>query len=131
VSAKSDADAIRATRERGLVAFNAGNVDEFMEVWPSDDIVVMVPGAPPIVGKTALRTFLEQAFAGAKINESLHPLEQVITGEWAFERLELAETIEPKNGTALVHLEGKALDVYRRQADGGWKVARSILNYNA
>jgi hypothetical protein len=54
VSDTPDADAIRATRERGLVAFNAGDVDEFLEVWPSDDIVVMVPGAPPVVDKTAL-----------------------------------------------------------------------------
>lgn len=128
---ESDGEAIRATRERGLVAFNAGNVNEFMDVWPGDDIVVMVPGAPPIVGKPALRAFLQEAFARARINETLTPQEQVITGDWAFERLALSETIEPKNGTGTVHLEGKALDVYRRQSDGSWKVARSILNYNA
>jgi uncharacterized protein (TIGR02246 family) len=127
----SDAEAIRATRERGQIAFNAGNLNEFMNVWPGDDIVVMVPGAPPIVGKPALRAFLEQAFAGASINETLTPQEQVIAGDWAFERLALSETIDPRSGTGTVHLEGKALDVYRRQPDGSWKVARSILNYNA
>jgi uncharacterized protein (TIGR02246 family) len=127
---KSDGEAIRATRERGLAAFNAGNVDQFLATWAADDIIVMMPGAPPIVGKDALRTFLEQALAGASIQETLTAEEQVILGDWAFERLTLAETVTAP-GANRVQLEGKAIDIYRRQSDGSWKVARSILNYNA
>ena len=72
----SDGEAIRTTRERGLAAFNAGDIDQFMSIWPAEDIVVMVPNAPPIVGAAALRSFVEQAFAGARIEETLRPEEQ-------------------------------------------------------
>ncbi len=128
-SSSADRDVIRSTRERALSAFNAGELDQFMAVWPAEDIVVMVPGTPPIVGKQALRTFLEQAFAGASIQETLHAEEQVISGDWAFERLAVSETVVPRNGATPIRYEGKGIDIYHRQRDGSWKAARSILNY--
>jgi ketosteroid isomerase-like protein len=115
----------------GMAAFNSGDLDRFIAVWPADDIIVMMPGIPPIFGRAALRTFLEQAFVSVRIEETAEAEEQVIAGEWAFERLAISESVVPRTGGETVHREGKALDVYRRQADGSWKVARSILNYNS
>jgi ketosteroid isomerase-like protein len=51
-----------------------------------------------------------------------------VAGEYAFERARYQATIIPKNGGATITESGKHIVVYRRQADGSWKVLWEIWN---
>jgi ketosteroid isomerase-like protein len=54
--------AIRATDARWLAAAQSHDLDKTVSYW-SDDVYMMPPGGPPIVGKEALRSYVAGAFA--------------------------------------------------------------------
>ena len=130
MAGERDAQAITQARDAGCAAFNAGDVEKFIKVWVDDDAIFMHPNEPPMVGKAEIQKWLETLFLHYCVQQMLASEELVIAGDWAFERLSVHETFTPKTGGEAVRNEGKGIDIYRRQSDGSWKVARSISNSN-
>ena len=54
--------AIRATDARWLASAQAHDLEQTVSYW-TDDVYMMPPGGPPLVGKDALRQYVAGAFA--------------------------------------------------------------------
>ena len=128
---KSDADAIAQARDLGLAAFNANDIEGFLSSWVADDAIFMLPNEPPVEGKRAVGIWLRHLYEQFDVHQTVVSEELVISGDWAFDRLTVSQSFLPKSGGGVIHDVGKAIDIYRRQADGSWKVARTIVNSNS
>jgi ketosteroid isomerase-like protein len=117
-------DSIRQTFQDGEEAGDA----ERMYSHAAADIIAMPPNRPPQVGSTNLgwlRAFLSAYNVKAQYNSE----ELVVSGDWAFDRGTVTETMTPKSGGASATESVKYLWVYHRQ-NGAWKLARLIWNSN-
>jgi ketosteroid isomerase-like protein len=125
------AASVRQVGEAYLAAIRSGDVDAMMANWV-DDPTVLPPNAPGLRGRDEVRAWAE-AFQNrvrvleAKFTES----EVTIGGDLATERLAFTMTLEPAAGGQPVTVTGKGIHVYRRQADGTWKLSLDIWNTDA
>jgi uncharacterized protein (TIGR02246 family) len=127
-SAESDMSAIEALREKELAAFNAGDVQGFIDIV-TDDVVFDAPDRPAATGKDAIRSLCEAVFERIIYDATYQTDELVVEGNWAFDRGVWIENRTPKDGGEQIQVSCGMLQVYRRQTDGSWKLARSIWNY--
>jgi len=104
-------------------AINSNDVGRMLDML-TDDVVFMAPGTPVFVGKDAIRPWLEGYVAWAHTHWDKPVRELVVHGDWAFERYDWASTDTPHDGSGVVTDSGWGLLVYRREADGVWRVAR-------
>lgn len=123
----ADLAAIEALLENVQQADMNGDIDGLLASY-TDDIVSMPPDRPTIVGKAALRSYYEEAYAQLSIEAlAMTPEETHVAGDWAFSRGKFEETVVPVGGEPF-DVIGKFLFVYHREADGSWKIARLIGN---
>lgn len=108
-------------------AINTNDIDELFEVL-TDDVVVMAPNEPRLVGKEAVRPWVEGYFAAYKTHWDKTTLEFVVRGDWAFEQYAYASTDTPRDGGPVVRDTGKGLAIFHRGTDGKWRVARDAWN---
>ena len=120
--------AIRAADAQWLAAARAHDLERTLSFW-SDDVILMQPGAPPVVGKAALRNYVAGAFAIPNFSISW-----ITDRVWAARSGELAyatgtdeiRMTSPEGKSVVEH--NKAVAIWRRQADGSWKCAVDIWN---
>ncbi|TNE34558.1 MAG: nuclear transport factor 2 family protein [Alphaproteobacteria bacterium] len=114
-----------------IAPFMAGEVDRWLQLF-DDDIVGLHNRMPAIEGKPALRGFAEFVSANlvvAEMSVTLTGLRQ--DGDLAYtwgtyrSRLLMGETGDPMPGH---NQNGKVLFVWKRQADGSWKLAVDMGN---
>lgn len=94
----------------------------------TDDVVLLPPDAPAVVGKAAARAFLEAfppiaAFTATVIAAEGQP-------ELAWARGSFAMTVEAAPAQRL-SMVGKWSATYRKRADGGWRCASDTWNLDA
>ena len=94
----------------------------------TDDVVFLPPDAPVVVGKPAVRAFLEAfpvitAFTATMVTAEGQP-------ELAWARGSFTMTIEPAPGQR-VPMVGKWGATYRKRADGTWRCASDTCNLDA
>ena len=77
-----------------------------------------------MVGKAAVRPWLEEYIKAFKTHWDKPVQEFVVSGEWAFERYSYRSTDTPTGGGAAVEDTGWGLVIYHRDTDGQWRVAR-------
>ena len=129
-TADTDLRTVNALRAQLQQAENAGLTDAFMSLCAAD-VVVMPPNADPIVGTSAMVTFVGGVFRDFAVSEHYQSSEAVVSGDWAFDRGTYDQTVTPKAGGAAVTEHGKYLWLLHRGADGSWKYARTTWNANA
>ncbi len=90
----------------------------------------MLAGQPAITGREALVRLAQERFRQFTTTVEIKPEEIEMCGDWAFARTAVTGTFTPKDGSTPMELDLKEIAIYRRQADGTWKVARLIGNSN-
>lgn len=119
---QSDASAHQA-HEAYVVAINSNNVERLLAML-TEDVVFLAPNGQPMVGKAAVRPWLEGYIKTFKTHWDKPVQEFVVNGDWAFERYSYTSTDTPLAGGDIVKDTGWGLLIYHRDADGKWRVAR-------
>lgn len=101
------------------------------EQW-TDDGVRLHQGAPPDIGKAAIRAANERskkARPGMKVPSYVPEIkETTIVHGWAFEWGYFTATYVEAPGGEEKRIRAKLLSVLKKQPDGSWKVARGMWN---
>ena len=118
----SDSSAHQA-HEAYVTAINSNNLDTLLGVL-TDDVVFLSAHEAPMVGKAAVRPWLEAYMKAYKTHWDKPVQEFVVNGEWAFERYSYTSTDTPIGGGEVVTDTGWGLVLYHHDADGKWRVAR-------
>jgi ketosteroid isomerase-like protein len=131
VSSNLDSAADKQAIEQNQATFiergNAGDVDGVM-MCCSDDIVMMPPNAPAVVGAVAVRAWFEGFFEQFEANLTTATEDLVVDGDLAYARRSFAWTVTPKAEGEPIHESGKTVLIYKRDAGGTWKAALDIWN---
>ena len=124
VSTEADMQAIAAVRDLEVAAFTSGGDLAYLAA----DAVLMPPNAPEVVGIEAIGAWATE-FANQVTFNSLDYAESdiVITGDWAIERYAASVTMTPAGGDP-VSGTNKGIHIYKRQADGSWKMVQDVWN---
>ena len=88
----------------------------------------MPPGLPALLSRSTIKADFKAFFESNTATHRTFDADRKIAGDFAIERARYEATIRPNDGSAAVHEAGKHVVVYRRQADGNWKVFWEIWN---
>lgn len=117
----NDEQQIRQVVADWMAATKAGDSARVLSLM-TDDVVFLVPGAPPF-GKQAFAAASGQQAAARMLIDGQSEIEEVqVLGDWAFLRNKLTVRVTQPNG-ATVTRAGYTLSIFRKQ-DGQWRLAR-------
>jgi uncharacterized protein (TIGR02246 family) len=116
----TDEKAIRSWLDNWLRASAAGDSDSMLPML-TDDMVFLVPGAPPF-GKKEFKAAWDGPMKGAKVESQADLEEILVSGDFAYTRTRLAVTITTPDGKAS-SAKGYTMSLFRR-TDGRWLLAR-------
>lgn len=123
-------EALMQTSRDWAAAVAAGDFERALTYW-TDDAIVLAPDAPAIVGKAAIRDFIRQAASMPGFSITWRP-ELAVTskeGDMAYMVEANATTLTDASGQLQTQF-GKAVTVWRKQADGTWKCVIDTWNAN-
>ena len=108
-------------------ALQAEDVAAHNAIYAPDGIVMM-SNTPASKGSDAIREHATGMFAGVNFTDVKFTTESLeVSGDLAVETGSYAMTITPQGGKAMQD-KGKYITVWKRQADGSWKIHRDISN---
>ncbi|MES2525204.1 MAG: DUF4440 domain-containing protein [Gemmatimonadota bacterium] len=105
---------------------NSNKADSFATMV-TDDVVFLASGEKPLVGKAAVRAWVDGYYKAYRTSWDKPVEELVVAGDYAYERYRWTSTDTPIAGGAPIVDTGWGLLVYRREADGVWRVARDAF----
>lgn len=117
---------VRGALTQWMADFNDGKADKVCNLF-APDLRSNFRGQPENTFETLctqLRKSLKdeaRSFSYGLVIEEI-----MVSGDIAVVRLVWTLTIRPKGGGAPIVSEERGLDVFRKQADGSWKIARFI-----
>ncbi len=126
----ADVDAIRAVSAAELGSLVAGDLEAHMATL-AEDCIVMGPNEPAQMGHEAVAASQAAAMEMFDIEAEYTSSEIVVLGDWAIETYTGTGTFTPKDGSEGMTDTFKGIHVYKRQADGTWKIAQDIWNMDA
>ena len=96
----------------------------------SSDAMVMMANMPAWKGQAEIQTKAGELFQAWDVKDPKFTTESVeISGDLAVETGTYSMTLTPKDGKPMAD-NGKYITVWKRQADGSWKIFRDISNSN-
>jgi uncharacterized protein (TIGR02246 family) len=120
----SDEQEIRALVVTWMAATKAGDVEKVLSLM-AEDVVFLLPGQPPMVGKS---TFAAAARAQSKQAspqfEGTSEIQEIkVIGDWAFMWTKLKVVVTPPGGAPPMTRAGHTLSILKKQ-NGRWLLAR-------
>jgi ketosteroid isomerase-like protein len=127
VANEADVEALKALEETVVAAFKAGETGPMDALYP-EDVVVLAPNQPALVGKDDVMAWLQGFFDQFTVDEFASPVHEVVVGDvWAFSRGTFGWTMSPKAGGEPAADSGNFIVIWRRSPDG-WQRSRVIWN---
>jgi len=120
-SADSSIDALYST---WADAFHRKDVDAILGLL-TDDYVLWAPGAPPM-GSSDLRPRLVAALAAYDVESRFERVEQIVSGDLAFESGWDVQRLRPAGGGEERAQRQRVFLILRRGTDGKWRFARGM-----
>ena len=129
-SVEADIAAINELYNQYCIQAKASDLDNFLSLW-EDNAIRMDPDKPSFIGKENIRKFFEPSFELFSVNVALYGDTEIqISGDMAFSRGTYTLSLTPKEGGPTTNIDGKWLDILKRQTDGSWKIYIDIVNLN-
>ncbi len=117
----NDEQAIRELVATWLSASKAGDTEKVLSLM-AEDVVFLVPGQPPMRGKSAFAAG-QAGIQPFHINATSEIQEIKVLGEWAYLWTKLSVVVTPKKGGAAIKRAGHTLSILKKQA-GAWVIVR-------
>mgnify|MGYP001813553050 FL=1 len=131
MNSQNDIAAINELYDLWGVSAHSGDLDLFMSIW-TGDAIRMGQDAPAVVGWDAIRASTGPLLEQFDLHiEGYGETEVEVSGDLAFSRGTYTMTLTPKEGGPTTFIDGKWLDILKRQADGSWKIYCDCYNNNA
>lgn len=124
---EADVEAITRVNVDLINAFNTGDVSAAVAL-AMDDAVDLPPHRRAVIGKEAIRSFVQSDFTQFTMNFADEIVEVEVAGDLAVIWSNYTVTLTPKDGTEPIEDNGKWLKVLKREPDGSWKFSRNIWN---
>ncbi|MCA0871541.1 DUF4440 domain-containing protein [Seohaeicola saemankumensis] len=118
-------DDIRNAHDAYVAAINSNDLNRVLATL-TDDIIFIAPNTPAIEGKPDVASWVGGYFDAVATTWDKTSLEFVVAGDWAFERYAYRAVNTPRDGGAALTETGNGINIYRREADGVWRVARDV-----
>jgi ketosteroid isomerase-like protein len=114
--------------EWAAVASEGRDIGQILSYW-TDDAVVFAPGFPPLIGKPAIREYVENSLRipGFKITWKSTDATFSPDLKLAYMFAENAVTMNGPDGKP-VTTKGRGVTIWRRESDGEWRCAVDIWN---
>lgn len=119
----TEEQAIRDLVARWHRATAAGDVDTVLGLM-ADDIVFLVPGQPPMKGRSSFERGLRALLTQHRIESTGEVREVEVSGSLAYCWTDLNVRVVPLLGGNAKVRSGSALSILRKQATGSWVLAR-------
>jgi uncharacterized protein (TIGR02246 family) len=119
--------AVRALDAEFIRNANAGDAAALTRAYYTEDAVLLAPGAPRLNGTEAIRGFWQAFIDGGVQDVSIETTDLQEAGDLAY-GLGTYTCTMPSSSGGRVRDTGKFIVVYRRQADGAWKVIADQFN---
>ena len=121
---QNDEQEIRQLVATWMSATKGGDVKAVFELM-TDDVVFLVAGQPPMIGKSAFSAAAEaQASHGPVQFDGTSEIQEIkVFGEWAFMRTKLTVTITSPAAAEPMTRAGHTLSILKKQ-NGKWLLAR-------
>jgi ketosteroid isomerase-like protein len=94
----------------------------------ADDIVIMPPNEPAVVGVPAARAWFAGFLRQSRVSAAYTSSKVVFAGDLAVEHYTGSLTMTPIASGRPTTEVFKGLHVYRREASGAWKMVQDIWN---
>ena len=134
VSADDEADVFRTAVRNIFDTYSAANIAGDTEPYISvhdKDIIKMGPNKPAVYGSSALEESKRKGHKKWKYESQDIKIEETrVAGDWGFARGTYTGTLTSKSGSKTINVDGKYLTIFKRQADGSWKIFRDCYNSN-
>jgi uncharacterized protein (TIGR02246 family) len=118
-----DEQAIRTLITTWMEATKADDLDRVLELM-DDEVVFIGAGRPAMRGKAAFAAASRGRDGKARVEGSVAIQEVRVFGDWGYCWNQLTVTVTPEDGGAPMRLEGPAMSILRKRADGRWLVVR-------
>ena len=123
--ATDEAAEIGKVKAAWTAAVRAGDVGRLLGMV-TDDVVAMHPNGKTTHGKQELGDDFRRFFTKFRMDQTVISEETVVAGEWAFDRARVSTKVTPIKGGEPSEVNSEVLVILRRDANGYWKLARSI-----
>lgn len=119
-----DEKEIRQLVATWMDATKAGDTDKVLSLM-TDDVVFLITGRPPMIGKAAFAAASGAQASGPKPKfDGRSEIEEVfVTGDWAYMRTKLSVTVTPPGSEQSMTRAGCTLTILRK-VNGKWLLAR-------
>jgi uncharacterized protein (TIGR02246 family) len=120
-SMESDEQEIRQLVATWMSATKSGDNEKVLNLM-AEDVVFLIPGQPPMRGKSAFATG-QSALQQVDIDGQSEIQEIKVFGDWAYLWSKLSVTITPKSSGAPIKRSGNTLSILQKQS-GKWVLYR-------
>ena len=121
---KSDEQEIRQLVAAWMAATKGGDIETVLGLM-ADDVVFLMPGRPPMIGKSdfAEATKAQSTQGAPRFDGTSEIQEPRVLGAWAFMWTKLTIVATPSGGAPPMTRAGYTLSILKKQ-DGKWLLAR-------
>lgn len=122
-----DAADVKAAIQRWQDLFNAGDGAAAAQEIYTEDARLLPPDAPMIEGREAVAQFWQAVMDSPVHSLALGGVALEVAGDTAIETGTWSITV-PKEGGGEMQVGGKALVIWKKGADGAWRMSQDMWN---
>ncbi len=118
-----DEQAIRRLVAQWQSATAAGDVETVLGLM-AEDVVFLLPGRPPMQGRSVFAHGLRELLQGHRVESSGDVQDVSVSGDLAYCWNLLTVRVTPLSGGDTVIRQGHVLSIFRKQINGEWVLIR-------